>query len=75
MPPKGFREGFKPNPKPFQGGGGLKPETRQGFRFGLKGDLNPPLNLLLNQTWNPFGFQTEKFKPNPKPFRVSDGGV
>ena len=34
--PRRVLGGFKPNPKPFQGGGGLKPETRKGFRFGLK---------------------------------------
>ena len=41
MPPKGFRGVFKPNPKPFPGG--VEPETRKGFRFGLKGDFKPPL--------------------------------
>ena len=36
--PEGFQGvGFNPNPKPFRGGGGvLKPETRKGFRLGLK---------------------------------------
>ena len=41
MPPKSFRRGgFKPNPKPFQGG----VETRKRFRFGSKECLNPSLN-------------------------------
>ena len=37
----------------------MKPETRKGFRFGLKKNWNPPLNTLLNQTWHPFGFQAK----------------
>ena len=70
MPPKGFRgRGLNQTRNPFRGG---KVETLnpKGFRFGLNKNLNP----LLNQTPNPFGFQTGKLKQNPKPFRVSREG-
>ena len=40
MPPKGFRGERNQTPNPFREGG-LKPENRKGFRFGLKGSLNP----------------------------------
>ena len=73
---------FEDAPEGFQGGGlnqtrnpftrgGVEPWNPKGFQVWLKPPVNPP----LNQTWNPFGFQTGGFKPNPKPFRVSNGGV
>ena len=40
--PEGFQGGvLNQTPNPFKWGGGLKPETRKGFRFGLKAGLNP----------------------------------
>ena len=56
-------------------GGGLKPETRKGFRFGFNWNLNPPLNPPWNHTPNPFGFQTGGLNQTPNPFGFQTGGL
>ena len=73
MPPKDFkRGGLNQTPKPFRTGR-VETWNPKEFQIWFKEGFNPILNSSWNQPWNPFGFQTEWFKPNLKPFRVSNG--